>query len=81
MHNLESGSIQMTASSQLADRSSASIRSSEASDDRDDDDDLVSVDLEAETRRNLQRQMTHVFTYAYTWSLAAHSSTQSVMIW
>jgi len=81
MQNLESGSIQMTTSSQLADRSSASFRSSEASDDHeDDDDDLLSVDLEAETRRNLQQQMTHVFIYAYAWSLAAYSSIQSVML-
>ena len=81
MQNLESGSIQMRTSSQLADRSSASFRSSEASDDHEDDDDLVSVDLEAETRRNLQQQMTHVFVYAYAWSLAAHSSIQLVVIY
>ena len=74
MHNLESGSLQMTAtSSQLADRSSTSLKSSEISDDRDDDD-LTSVDLESESRRNLQRQMVHVFVYAYTWSIAAHTS-------
>lgn len=76
MHNLESGSLQMTTtSSQLADHSSASLKSSEMSDDRDDDDDdLTSVDLETESRRNLQRQMVHVFVYAYTWSIAAHTS-------
>ena len=75
MHNLESGSLQMTTSSQLGDRSSASLKSSEVSDDRDDDDDdLTSIDLESESRRNLQRQMVHVFVYAYTWSIAAHTS-------
>lgn len=78
MQNLESGSIHMTASSQLADHSSVSFRSSEVSDEHEDDDDLVSVDLEAETRRNLQQQMTHIFIYGYVWSLAAHSSIQSV---
>lgn len=72
MHNLESGSLQMTTSSQLGDRSSMSLRSSEVSDDREDDD-LTSVDLETESRRNLQRQMVHVFVYAYTWSIAAHT--------
>ena len=72
MHNLESGSLQMTTSSQLGDRSSTSLRSSEVSDDREDDD-LTSVDLETESRRNLQRQMVHVFVYAYTWSIAAHT--------
>ena len=75
MHNLESGSLQMTTSSQLGDRSSTSIKSSEVSDDREDDD-LTSVDLEAESRHNLQRQMVHVFIYAYTWSIAAHTSLQ-----
>lgn len=74
MHNLDSGSLQMTTSSQLGDRSSASLKSSEVSDDRDDDDDLTSIDLESESRRNLQRQMVHVFVYAYTWSIAAHTS-------
>lgn len=73
MHNLESGSLQMTTSSQLGDRSSTSLKSSEVSDDRGDDD-LTSVDLETESRRNLQRQMVHVFVYAYTWSIAAHTS-------
>jgi len=72
IHNLESGSLQITTSSQLADRSSTSLRSSEVSDDREDD--LTSVDLETESRRNLQRQMVHVFVYAYTWSIAAHTS-------
>lgn len=73
MHNLESGSLQMTTSSQLGDRSSSSIKSSEVSEDRDEDD-LISVDLEAESQRNLQKQMVHVFIYAYTWSIAAHTS-------
>lgn len=73
MHNLESaGSVQMTTSSQLADRSSTSLKSSEVSDDREDD--LTSVDLETETQRNLQRQMVHVFVYAFTWSIAALTS-------
>ena len=74
MHNLESGSLQMTTSSQLGYRSSASLKSSEVGDDRDDDDDLISIDLETESQRNLQRQMVHVFVYAYTWSIAAHTS-------
>ena len=63
----------MTTSSQLGDRSSASLKSSEVSDDREDDD-LTSFDLEIESRRNLQRQMVHVFVYAYTWSIASHTS-------
>ena len=72
MHNLESGSLQITTGSQLGDHSSASLRSSEVSDDREDDD-FTSIDLEAENRHNLQRQMVHVFIYAYTWSIAAHT--------
>lgn len=71
MHNLESSSLQMTTSSQLGDRSSTSLKSSEVSDDREDD--LTSVDLETESRHNLQRQMVHVFVYAYVWSIAAHT--------